>query len=313
MQHVVQRGQRRHAELGILGVVDADDADIVRNPDLQIGKRVDAGGGEDVLRENDAVEIGMVLHQLLRGPIDLLYGGAGFHGDRVPLRQKAGHAVLIPLLLEAVAGRVVVDDKGDAFAPLAREQLHAVANPVALVRDKAVHVGRLQIAVAEHDGRGRQEGLHGPVDDLGLVDRAHQHGGFHLALAQQLDVARLILFRGAGVVDQAGIALLGELLLDVIHAVGMVRRADIRDQDADHARGLIDQAARRLVGHIMILVEQLQNARAGRFFHMRVLVDHARNRAGGNAGQLGDVINGDFLQVVPSFPGLPVERFDYRI
>ena len=164
------------------------------------------------------------------------------------------------------------------------------------IGNQPIDIGRIQIAIADDHRSGGKICLDCFLDGFRLVDGAHQDCSVNLALAEHLDGTRLLLFRNAGVVDEAGISLFGQFAFNIVDAICMMCRANIRDENTDHARRLVDQAARRFVWYVVILLQKLQHTRTSGLFDVWIVVDDPGNRAGRYAGHLSNVVNGHFLQ-----------------
>ena len=193
-----------------------------------------------------------------------------------------------------VAGGGAVHQEGGPPPPLSRQELDAVGHAVPFAGQNAVDVGQVQISVADEHGGGGQIAADGLLHVAGLVDGAHEHRGVHLALLDGLDVLGLLPAVHAGVVDQAGVPLLGQRPLEIEDAVRMVGGADVGDEDADHPRGLRDKAARGLVGRVVILLQQGHDALSGGLLYVGPVVDDPRNGAGRYIRNFSDIINRNF-------------------
>ena len=101
-----------------------------------------------------------------------------------------------------------------------------------------------------------------------------------------------LLVAAAGVEHQRAVAQLGQLVGDIIGALDVVLIADIRHQHAHHPAGMRDQPASRLVGRVMVLLEQRANPLACGGIDARLSVDDAGHGAGGNASLPRNVVYG---------------------
>ena len=211
-------------------------------------------------------------------------------------RQRAHacprRAVLIAQLLEPAAGRQLIHQERDPLSAPLRQIGHAVRRARSVVRENAVHVGQVHLAVEhEHRRLGQAAGdriAHG----LRLEDGAHEHRRLHLARLQHADARRALLVAAAGVEYQRAIAQPGQLLRDIVRALDVMLIADIRHQHAHQSAGLRHQPARRLIGHIPVLGQQRANPLARLAVHAGLVVDDARYRARRYACLPGNVING---------------------
>ena len=73
--------------------------------------------------------------------------------------------------------------------------------------------------------------------------------------------------------DEAGISLFGQFAFNIVDAICMMCRANIRDENTDHARRLVDQAARCFVWYVVILLQKLQHTRTSGLFDVWIVVD----------------------------------------
>ena len=189
----------------------------------------------------------------------------------------------------------VVRDIAEPAAALLRQKVDAGMDPAALVADHALHVGQVQVAVHDKDR------LAGHVLDNGFLDPgvlkhgSHQDQGIHRTLFHGPDTFRSALICIAGIEDQGAVPFAGQDPGDLPDTFRQVDGTDIRDQDADHAVALGDQASGRLVGNIVVLFEKLFDLLPGLGIHPGLIIDNSGYRAGGNTCFFGDVIDRHWL------------------
>ena len=119
---------------------------------------------------------------------------------------------------------------------------------------------------------------------FGSEHGAHEDHALHPALCKNLYAFRLALRGIPGAQRDAGVSQTGHFLLDDVGALCVVGDADIFNQNADDARGLVDQAAGGLVGAVIVFVQQFSDPPAGIFIDSGSVIDDPGDCAGRDAG-----------------------------
>lgn len=84
-------------------------------------------------------------------------------------------------------------------------------------------------------------------------------------------------------------------MLDIVHAIGVVRGPYVGDEDADHLGGLCDEAACGVVLYVVIVRQRLEDFGPGLLVHIRIVVYDSGHGGCGDAGQPGYLIYGHVL------------------
>ena len=257
VEHVVNAGERWIAYLCIAGVVEPHYGHLLRNFDSQLNKGVEPGKSHEVIGKYNGIGLGAAFDQVSCGLLDLrdvvarfdLLCAAAFH-----VELKA-HPKALKLL--AIAGRVVICNECKVLVALGGEKFDSIGHAGLFVRHHAVYVLTVKVSVADCNRRVWKVDHDCVLHAVVLVDRSHEHHRIHAALAQGLDVPGLRVRVRPCVVDDSRVAVLGQLVLNVVHPVRVVCGAHVRNEDAYHLGSLGHETARCIVLHVVVFTQSL--------------------------------------------------------
>ena len=84
-----------------------------------------------------------------------------------------------------------------------------------------------------------------------------------------------------------------KLLFEIIDGFGQKEIGRIGTQNADGAQGVQTHSARVCIGSVVIFFDDVHHFFAGGFLNIIASIKNTRNSGDGNAGFLGNIVNGE--------------------